>query len=91
MRAHAGFEIMPVDMVSPAEAFGNDAHLRDAPARLHDRRSDSLRSDEVEMAWSIIDPILDYWISPARPCRRIQPAAGDRKRQNILDEITHWR
>jgi glucose-6-phosphate 1-dehydrogenase len=34
------------------------------------------RSDEVELAWSIIDPIISAWQSPAAPALRIYPA-GD--------------
>ena len=34
------------------------------------------RSDEVELAWQIIDPIIAAWRSPAAPCMNTYPVAG---------------
>ncbi len=60
-----GLEITPVDMeFSYAEAFGNNPHPAYETLLLDCMTGDPTlftRSDEVEMAWSIIDPILEYW------------------------------
>ena len=43
------------------------------------------RSDEVELAWSIIDPIIEAWQSPAAPpLERYQPSLWG------PDASTHW-
>ncbi|MCA9158206.1 MAG: glucose-6-phosphate dehydrogenase, partial [Planctomycetales bacterium] len=34
------------------------------------------RSDEVELAWQIIDPIIAAWRSPAAPIMHTYPVAG---------------
>jgi glucose-6-phosphate 1-dehydrogenase len=60
-----GLEITPVDMeFSYAEAFGDHPHPAYETLLLDCMTGDPTlftRSDEVEMAWSIIDPILEYW------------------------------
>ena len=60
-----GLEITPVDMdFTYADAFGNQSHPAYETLLLDCMIGDPTlftRSDEVEMAWSIIDPLLDYW------------------------------
>jgi glucose-6-phosphate 1-dehydrogenase len=50
------------------------------------------RSDEVELAWSIIDPIADAWTNPELPLETYQtgdwgPASG---RQWMHDQRREW-
>jgi glucose-6-phosphate 1-dehydrogenase len=58
-------EITPVDMeFSYADAFGNNPYPAYETLLLDCMTGDPTlftRSDEVEMAWSIIDPVLEYW------------------------------
>jgi glucose-6-phosphate 1-dehydrogenase len=60
-----GLEITPVDMeFSYADAFGNHPYPAYETLLLDCMTGDPTlftRSDEVEMAWSIIDPVLEYW------------------------------
>jgi len=60
-----GLEITPVDMdFSYAESFGGDAHPAYETLLLDCMIGDPTlftRSDEVEMAWTLIDPILQQW------------------------------
>ena len=60
-----GLEITPVDMnFSYADSFGGDAHPAYETLLLDCMIGDPTlftRSDEVEMAWSLIDPILQQW------------------------------
>ncbi len=60
-----GLEITPVDMdFSYAESFGNEAHPAYETLLLDCMIGDPTlftRSDEVEMAWSLIDPVLQDW------------------------------
>ena len=39
-----------------------------------------IRSDEVEQAWRIVDPILEAWARPRRPWPATRPAPGARAR-----------
>ena len=42
-----------------------------------------MRRDEVEAAWSWVDPILEAWAQPARASRApIPPAPGGRPRRS---------
>ncbi|MDO8502219.1 MAG: glucose-6-phosphate dehydrogenase [Gemmatimonadaceae bacterium] len=60
-----GFEISPVDMdFSYAEAFGGEAPPAYQTLLLDCMLGDATlftRSDEVEVAWKVIDPVLDYF------------------------------
>jgi glucose-6-phosphate 1-dehydrogenase len=60
-----GLEITPVDMnFSYAESFGGEAHPAYETLLLDCMIGDPTlftRSDEVEMAWSLIDPVLQKW------------------------------
>ncbi len=60
-----GLEITPVDMnFSYADAFGSEAHPAYETLLLDCMIGDPTlftRSDEVEMAWSLIDPVLQLW------------------------------
>jgi glucose-6-phosphate 1-dehydrogenase len=52
------------------------------------------RSDEVEMAWSIIDPVLDYWSK--HPVESLPQYAagtwGPAEANTLLDgDHTRWR
>ena len=93
-----GLEITPVDMdFTYAEAFGNDAHPAYETLLLDCMIGDPTlftRSDEVEMAWSIIDPVLEYWdkhpatMLPTYPSGSWGPEAANK----ILDgDHTRWR
>ena len=51
------------------------------------------RSDEVELAWSIIDPIVEAWQSPAAPNLEIyEPGAWgpDRCGEWMHDQQREW-
>ncbi len=93
-----GLEITPVDMeFSYAEAFGNNPHPAYETLLLDCMIGDPTlftRSDEVEMAWSIIDPILEYW--EKNPLSRLPsyPAGswGPAEATQLLDgDHTRWR
>jgi glucose-6-phosphate 1-dehydrogenase len=60
-----GLEISPVDMdFSYAESFGSEAHPAYETLLLDCMIGDPTlftRSDEVEMAWTLIDPVLQNW------------------------------
>ena len=93
-----GLEITPVDMdFTYAEAFGNDAHPAYETLLLDCMIGDPTlftRSDEVEMAWSIIDPILEYWDKhPATTLPTYPSGSGGPEEANkILDgDHTRWR
>jgi glucose-6-phosphate 1-dehydrogenase len=68
-----------------AEAFGETAgaSVRDAAARRDDREMTLFtRSDEVEAAWRLIDPLLEYWEkNPANPMPTYPAGAGDRAKR----------
>ena len=82
-----GLEITPVDMnFSYAESFGNEAHPAYETLLLDCMIGDPTlftRSDEVEMAWSLIDPILKEWEKnpvekiPTYPAGSWGPAEAD--------------
>jgi glucose-6-phosphate 1-dehydrogenase len=93
-----GLEITPVDMdFTYAEAFGNDAHPAYETLLLDCMIGDPTlftRSDEVEMAWEIIDPVLQYWDQhpdgplPTYPAGSMGPKEADQ----LLDgDHTRWR
>lgn len=93
-----GLEITPVDMdFTYAEAFGNEAHPAYETLLLDCMIGDPTlftRSDEVEMAWSIIDPVIDYWDKhpvaslPTYPAGSWGPAATEQ----LLDgDNARWR
>ena len=93
-----GLEITPVDMdFTYAEAFGNEAHPAYETLLLDCMIGDPTlftRSDEVEMAWSIIDPVIDYWDKhpvaslPTYPAGSWGPAAAEQ----LLDgDNARWR
>jgi glucose-6-phosphate 1-dehydrogenase len=92
-----GLEITPVDMdFSYAQAFGNDAHPAYETLLLDCMIGDPTlftRSDEVEMAWSIIDPVLDYWDKHPATSLPTYPAGswGPTEAAKILDgDHTRW-
>src|SRR3954464_10136424 len=93
-----GLEITPVDMdFTYAEAFGNEAHPAYETLLLDCMIGDPTlftRSDEVEMAWEIIDPVLEY--SAQHPDTDLPTYAagtwGPKEADKLLDgEHTRWR
>src|SRR2546423_2054017 len=93
-----GLEITPVDMdFTYADAFGNDAHPAYETLLLDCMIGDPTlftRSDEVEMAWSIIDPLLDYWDKhPVDSLPTYTSGSwGPQEANKILDgDHTRWR
>jgi len=93
-----GLEITPVDMdFTYAEAFGNDAHPAYETLLLDCMIGDPTlftRSDEVEMAWAIIDPLLDYWAKHPATSLPTYPSGswGPEEANKILDgDHTRWR
>jgi glucose-6-phosphate 1-dehydrogenase len=93
-----GLEITPVDMdFRYAEAFGNDAHPAYETLLLDCMIGDPTlftRSDEVEMAWAIVDPVIDYYDKhrpealPTYTAGSWGPAEADK----LLDgDHTRWR
>ena len=93
-----GLEITPVDMeFSYAEAFGENAHPAYETLLLDCMIGDPTlftRSDEVEMAWEIIDPILDYWAEhPATSLPTYEAGSwGPAEADKLLDgDHTRWR
>jgi glucose-6-phosphate 1-dehydrogenase len=92
-----GLEITPVDMdFSYAEAFGNDSHPAYETLLLDCMIGDPTlftRSDEVEMAWTIVDPILEYWgMHPATTLPSYPSGSwGPKEADNLLDgDHTRW-
>ena len=79
-------EVAPVDMdFNYAEAFGETT----APAYetllldvMIGEATLFTRSDEVEAAWRVVDPLIEYWANK-RPsgCRPTRRAAGGRRRR----------
>jgi glucose-6-phosphate 1-dehydrogenase len=93
-----GLEITPVDMdFTYAEAFGNDAHPAYETLLLDCMIGDPTlftRSDEVEMAWEIIDPVLQYWDENPDAPLFTYPAGswGPKEADQLLDgDHTRWR
>jgi len=93
-----GLEITPVDMdFTYAEAFGNDAHPAYETLLLDCMIGDPTlftRSDEVEMAWEIIDPVLQYWDQHQDAQLPTYPAGswGPKEADQLLDgDHTRWR
>jgi glucose-6-phosphate 1-dehydrogenase len=93
-----GLEITPVDMdFTYAEAFGNDSHPGYETLLLDCMIGDPTlftRSDEVEMAWSIIDPLLEYWDRHPATTLPTYPSGswGPAEAAKILDgDHTRWR
>jgi glucose-6-phosphate 1-dehydrogenase len=93
-----GLEITPVDMdFTYAEAFGNEAHPAYETLLLDCMIGDPTlftRSDEVEMAWEIIDPVLEYWDKHPDTSLPTYPAGswGPKEADKLLDgDHTRWR
>ena len=93
-----GLEITPVDMdFTYAEAFGNEAHPAYETLLLDCMIGDPTlftRSDEVEMAWNIIDPVLEYWDEHPQTSLPTYPAGswGPKEADALLDgDHTRWR
>jgi glucose-6-phosphate 1-dehydrogenase len=93
-----GLEITPVDMdFTYAEAFGNDSHPAYETLLLDCMIGDPTlftRSDEVEMAWEIIDPVLQYWDQHPDASLPTYPAGswGPKEADQLLDgDHTRWR
>ncbi|HEY8852040.1 MAG TPA: glucose-6-phosphate dehydrogenase [Gemmatimonadaceae bacterium] len=93
-----GLEITPVDMdFTYAEAFGNDAHPAYETLLLDCMIGDPTlftRSDEVEMAWEIIDPVLQYWDQHSGAPLPTYSAGswGPKEADQLLDgDHTRWR
>ena len=92
-----GLEITLVDMdFTYAEAFGNEAHPAYETLLLDCMIGDPTlftRSDEVEMAWEIIDPVLDYWDKhPDTPLPTYAAGSwGPKEADKLLDgDHTRW-
>jgi glucose-6-phosphate 1-dehydrogenase len=93
-----GLEITPVDMdFSYAESFGNEARPAYETLLLDCMIGDPTlftRSDEVEMAWSLIDPVLQDWEKnpvkeiPTYPAGSWGPAEADAL---LAKENAAWR
>jgi glucose-6-phosphate 1-dehydrogenase len=50
------------------------------------------RNDEVEAAWSIVDPILEAWKTTPGPLPQYEPGTpGPGEAHALLDEGMHWR
>ncbi len=93
-----GLEITPVDMdFTYAEAFGSEAHPAYETLLLDCMIGDPTlftRSDEVEMAWAIIDPVLRYWEKHPDTSLPTYPAGswGPKEADSLLDgDHTRWR
>jgi glucose-6-phosphate 1-dehydrogenase len=93
-----GLEITPVDMdFTYAEAFGNEAHPAYETLLLDCMIGDPTlftRSDEVEMAWEIVDPVLEYWDRhPDTPLLTYAAGTwGPKEADSLLDgDHTRWR
>jgi glucose-6-phosphate 1-dehydrogenase len=93
-----GLEITPVDMdFTYAEAFGNETHPAYETLLLDCMIGDPTlftRSDEVEMAWAIIDPVLQYWEKHNDTPLPTYPAGswGPKEADSLLDgDHTRWR
>jgi len=93
-----GLEITPVDMdFTYAEAFGNESHPAYETLLLDCMIGDPTlftRSDEVEMAWTIIDPVLQYWDKHPDTSLPAYPAGswGPKEADSLLDgDHTRWR
>jgi glucose-6-phosphate 1-dehydrogenase len=93
-----GLEITPVDMdFTYAEAFGNDAHPAYETLLLDCMIGDPTlftRSDEVEMAWEIIDPVLEYWDKHPETSLPTYPAGswGPEEADKLLEgDHARWR
>jgi glucose-6-phosphate 1-dehydrogenase len=93
-----GLEITPVDMdFTYAEAFGNESHPAYETLLLDCMIGDPTlftRSDEVEMAWEIIDPVLQYWEKHPDTALPTYPAGtwGPKEADQLLDgDHARWR
>jgi glucose-6-phosphate 1-dehydrogenase len=93
-----GLEITPVDMdFTYAEAFGNQSQPAYETLLLDCMIGDPTlftRSDEVEMAWTIIDPVLQYWDQHPDKSLPSYPAGswGPKEADSLLDgDHTRWR
>ena len=92
-----GLEITPVDMdFSYAEAFGNDSHPAYETLLLDCMIGDPTlftRSDEVEMAWTIVDQVLEYWDKHPVASLPTYPSGswGPEEANKLLDgDHTRW-
>ena len=93
-----GLEITPVDMdFTYAEAFGNASQPAYETLLLDCMIGDPTlftRSDEVENAWAIIDPVLKYWNEHSEKSLPTYPAGswGPEEANKLLDgDHTRWR
>jgi glucose-6-phosphate 1-dehydrogenase len=93
-----GLEITPVDMdFTYAEAFGNSSQPAYETLLLDCMIGDPTlftRSDEVENAWAIIDPVLKYWNEHPEKSLPTYPAGswGPEEANKLLDgDHTRWR
>ena len=93
-----GLEITPVDMdFTYAEAFGNSSQPAYETLLLDCMIGDPTlftRSDEVENAWAIIDPVLKYWNEHPDKSLPTYPAGswGPEEANKLLDgDHTRWR
>jgi len=79
-------EVAPVAMdFAYAESFGGVSRLAYETLLLDVMIGDATlftRSDEVEAAWMVVDPLLSYWVTTLRHrWRPIRPAVGGRRPQ----------
>jgi glucose-6-phosphate 1-dehydrogenase len=93
-----GMEIAPVDMdFSYAEVFGEKSPPAYQTLLLDCMIGDPTlftRSDEVEMAWRVIDPLLEYWEQRGKSELAFYPAgsAGPAEADQLLArERARWR
>jgi glucose-6-phosphate 1-dehydrogenase len=50
------------------------------------------RNDEVEAAWTIVDPILQAWRSQPGPLPQYEPgASGPAEADALMEAGAHWR
>jgi len=50
------------------------------------------RNDEVEAAWTIVDPILEAWQSQRGPIPQYEPGSpGPAEADALMEQGAHWR
>ncbi len=93
-----GMEIAPVDMdFSYAEVFGEKSPPAYQTLLLDCMIGDPTlftRSDEVEMAWRVIDPLLEYWEKKGKSELAFYPAGSEgppQADQLLAKERVRWR
>jgi len=50
------------------------------------------RNDEVEAAWTIVDPVLEAWQNQPGPIPQYEPgSAGPAEADALMEQGAHWR